>query len=100
AHVGRPSHGPERIAFPLRVGAVDFGSLVLSGDAFDGEQVETVAALAAQVAVALENARLHGIVERQALLDGLTGLANRRSVDEKLRAEVARARRFGDKVCL
>jgi diguanylate cyclase (GGDEF)-like protein len=100
ARVGHPERGAERVAFPLRAGETDFGSLVLTGDAFDTEQIETLAALASQVTVALENARLHGIVQRQALLDGLTGLANRRSVDAKLRAEVARARRFGDKVCL
>ncbi|MBA3475860.1 MAG: diguanylate cyclase [Actinobacteria bacterium] len=29
-----------------------------------------------------ENARLHQIVERQALVDGLTGLANRRQADD------------------
>jgi len=46
--------------------------------------------------VALENARLHRIVERQALVDSLTGLANRRSFEETLRAEVARASRYGD----
>jgi diguanylate cyclase (GGDEF)-like protein len=100
ARVGRPDRGVQRIAFPLRAGENDFGSLVLTGEGFDEEQIETVAALAAQATVGLENARLHGIVERQALLDGLTGLANRRSADEKLRTEVARARRFDDTVCL
>jgi diguanylate cyclase (GGDEF)-like protein len=100
ARVGRPEAAGERIVFPLRTGDVDFGSLVLVGEAFDGEAVETAASLAAQVTIALQNARLHAIVERQALLDGLTGLANRRSVEEKLRAEAARARRFDDKVCL
>jgi diguanylate cyclase (GGDEF)-like protein len=100
ARVGHPEQGAERIVFPLRAGDVDFGSLVLTGDGFDGDASETAAALAAQVTIALQNARLHAIVERQALLDGLTGLANRRSVEEKLRAEAARARRFDDKVCL
>lgn len=92
AHVGRPEDGPERLELPLR----DFGILVLKGDAFGNDQVETVGALAAQATIALENARLHRIVERQALLDGLTGLANRRSVEDTLRGEIARARRFGD----
>jgi diguanylate cyclase (GGDEF)-like protein len=100
ARVGHPEQGADRVSFPLRTGETDFGLLVLTGDAFSSAHVETIAGLAAQVTVALENARLHGIVERQALLDGLTGLANRRSVDTQLRAEVARARRFGDKVCL
>jgi len=50
--------------------------------------------------VALDNERLHRIVERQALLDGLTGLANRRHGEEVLAAEVARAERFGGPVAL
>jgi diguanylate cyclase (GGDEF)-like protein len=45
--------------------------------------------------VALDNAKLHRIVERQALVDGLTGLANRRQCEEALRTEVSRSRRFG-----
>lgn len=100
ARAGNPDDAGERIAFPLRVGASDFGSLVLSADSFDADQVETAASLAAQVVVALENARLHRIVERQALVDSLTGLANRRSVEDTLRSELARAARFGDSVCV
>jgi diguanylate cyclase (GGDEF)-like protein len=98
ARVGDPNAAGERIAFPLRVGSSDFGSLVLSCESFDADQVETAASLAAQVVVALENARLHRIVERQALVDSLTGLANRRSFEATLRAELARAARFGDSV--
>lgn len=100
ARAGNPEMGGERIAFPLRVGASDFGSLVLASESFDADQVEAAASLAAQVVVALENARLHRIVERQALVDSLTGLANRRSFEETLRAELARAVRFGDSVCV
>lgn len=96
ARAGDPDAGAERIALPLRVGASDFGMLVLSGESFDAGQVETATSLAAQVVVALENARLHRIVERQALADSLTGLANRRSLEETLRAEVARSVRFTD----
>jgi diguanylate cyclase (GGDEF)-like protein len=100
ARAGDPEGGAERIAFPLRVGSSDFGSLVLSSDSFDAEQVEAAASLAAQVVVALENVRLHRLVERQAMVDSLTGLANRRSLEETLRAELARAARFGDTVCV
>jgi diguanylate cyclase (GGDEF)-like protein len=50
--------------------------------------------------IALENARLHQMVERQALVDGLTGLANRRSSDEMLHAELTRAERFGGDLTL
>jgi diguanylate cyclase (GGDEF)-like protein len=98
ARAGDPDAGAERIAFPLRVGSADFGSLVLSSDTFDADQVEAAASLAAQVVVALDNARLHHLVERQAMVDSLTGLANRRSLEETLRGELARAARFGDSV--
>src|SRR5207248_7443428 len=76
----------------------DFGSLVIASENFEADQVETVASLAAQVVVALENARLHRMVERQAMVDSLTGLANRRSLEESLRSELARAARFTDSV--
>ena len=58
----------------------------------------TAASLAGQAVVALENARLHRIVERQALVDGLTGLANRRQADEALAGELARVDRLGGPV--
>ena len=95
ARTGDPDAQGERIAFPLRAGSSDFGSLVLIASSFDAEQVETAASLAAHAVVALDNARLHRIVERQALVDSLTGLANRRSLEQTLRSELARASRFG-----
>jgi diguanylate cyclase (GGDEF)-like protein len=90
----------ETIAFPLRAGESDFGSLVLAADSFNVDQLQTANFLATQAVVAFENARLHAIVERQARLDGLTGLANRRSIEETLRSELARATRFGGGGCL
>jgi diguanylate cyclase (GGDEF)-like protein len=50
--------------------------------------------------IALENARLHRIVEQQARVDVLTGLANRRACEDALRAEVHRAERFGGEVAV
>jgi diguanylate cyclase (GGDEF)-like protein len=100
ARAGDPNAGSERLAFPLRIGSSDFGSLVLTSDTFEADHVETAASLAAQVVVALENARLHRMVERQAMVDSLTGLANRRSLEESLRSELARATRFTDTVCV
>ncbi len=94
------SSGTEEVAFPLRVGASDFGSLVIRGTGFDADQVEAARALVAHAAVALENARLHRLVEEQAHVDALTGLANRRSLEETLTSELARARRLDGEVCL
>ena len=94
------STGPEEVTFPLRHGASDFGSLVIRGSALDADQVETARALVAHAAVALENARLHRLVEQQALVDALTGLANRRSLEDTLTSELARARRLDGELCL
>ena len=97
---GDPEARGERIAFPLRAGSLRLRLARDHGGSFEAEQVETAASLAAQAVVALENARLHRIVERQAMVDSLTGLANRRSLEETLRAELARAARFHDSVCV
>ena len=50
--------------------------------------------LAAQAGIALENARLHERVQRQATTDELTGLVNRRRFLEALETELERARLF------
>jgi len=96
------SRGPrhELLELPLSAGRSSFGTLTLYGDHFDEDERITAATLAAHAVVALDNERLHRIVERQALLDGLTGLANRRHGEEVLAAEVARAERFGGPVAL
>lgn len=98
---GDPQAGTQRFALPLTAGDETFGTLSLSGgDGFSIQDVETAAMLIGHAVVALENARLHEIVERQALVDGLTGLGNRRQAEERLHTEVARAARTGDAVAL
>jgi diguanylate cyclase (GGDEF)-like protein len=100
ARAGDPEAGTQRIRLPLVAGKESFGLLVLSGKQFDDDQREVAAMLAGQAVVALENARLHRAVERQASLDGLTGLANRRSASDALHAELSRAGRFGSDLSL
>jgi diguanylate cyclase (GGDEF)-like protein len=92
---GNPDEGSDRIEVPLQAGDVSFGSLMLFGDDFAEEDRMNAVSLASHAVVALDNARLHRIVERQALVDGLTGLANRRQCEEALAAELARVERFG-----
>ena len=88
-------HAPgDRLEHPLTVTGERLGRLVLIGS-FDAEDRMTAASLAAHAAVALENARLHAIVERQALVDGLTGIANRRGCEDALVHEIARSDRMG-----
>ena len=97
---GRPDEGTDKIEVPLTAGDTDFGSLLLFGDDFDNEDRMTAVSLASHAVVALDNARLHRIVERQALVDGLTGLANRRQCEETLASELARVERFGGALAL
>ena len=98
--IGDVVTGTQRLEFELTAGRRSFGRLLLFGSDFDTEERMTAASLAGQAVVALENARLHRIVERQALVDGLTGLANRRQADETLVSELARAERLGGPVGL
>lgn len=92
--------GRERLDFELTAGRRSFGRLVLYGDEFDVEERMTATTLAGQAVVALENARLHRVAERHALVDSLTGLANRRQADEALAGELTRAERLGGPVGL
>jgi diguanylate cyclase (GGDEF)-like protein len=62
---------------------------------FRDEDGETLQALAAQGAIAIDNARMHRLITKQASTDGLTGLANRREFQDQLRREIERAQRFG-----
>jgi diguanylate cyclase (GGDEF)-like protein len=97
---GRPGEGNEKIEVPLIAGETNFGSLLLFASEFEDEDRMTAVSLASQAVVALDNARLHRIVERQALVDGLTGLANRRQCEEALASELARLERFGGSLAL
>ena len=89
------------IAHPLRgadgrdevVGVVSIGR---TGRAFTPSDRELFTYLAGQAARSMENVELHETATRDSLTDELTGLANRRALDEVLTSEVERARRFGN----
>jgi diguanylate cyclase (GGDEF)-like protein len=68
--------------------------------AFSREEEELLDYLAGQAAVSIENASLHETVERQAVTDELTGLANARAFHSILEREIERARRFENPVGL
>jgi diguanylate cyclase (GGDEF)-like protein len=97
---GDPDAGEEQLRFDLMAGRTTFGTLTIAGLSFDDEQRLAASSLASHAAIALENARLRRIVERQALVDGLTGIANRRQCEEALTAEIARAERLGSTLTL
>jgi diguanylate cyclase (GGDEF)-like protein len=75
-----------------------FGKLYLTdktnGGAFTEDDEALVLALSRDAALAIEKARLLEKVEALASTDALTGLGNRRVLDDRLRSEVDRARRY------
>ncbi len=69
-------------------------------EAFAAEEVELLAAVADQAAMAIQNARLHAETVNLSITDALTGLSNRRHLFRELEQEVARAARFRTQVAL
>ncbi|MBA2568279.1 MAG: diguanylate cyclase [Actinobacteria bacterium] len=97
---GEPTAGAVHLELPLKAGRESFGTLILSSDEFTTDDRETANWLVGHGVIALENARLHRTVQRQALVDGLTGLANRRLCEAALQKEISRADRFSEPVTL
>ena len=76
---------------PEYLGAI---SIARHGGPFTREEEELLEYLAGQAVVSIENASLHETVERQAVTDELTGLANVRAFTSVLDRELERSRRF------
>ena len=102
AQAGRPKKGGEPLTIELSGDNGDDAVLLLwpKRDGFTDEDRELAHWLGSQASIALENVRLHRIVERQASTDGLTELSNRRQFEEVLDVEIQRAERFGGSLAL
>jgi len=102
-----PSADPHEVAYlasiqqrsmviiPLIAAGTTIGTLELTSDrhgAFGPRDVEMATMLAAEAAMALENARLYDAIRHQALHDGLTGLANRALFRERVVRALDRSR--------
>jgi diguanylate cyclase (GGDEF)-like protein len=86
------------IGIPLKVGDTVVGVMNLSRSTlggFSASELRLLGLLSDQAAVAISNASLHLMISRQAYSDTLTGLPNRRALDERLEEEVLSARRNG-----
>lgn len=84
------------IGIPLKVGANVVGVMNLSRSTlggFSSSELRLLSLLSDQAAVAISNASLHQMISRQAYSDTLTGLPNRRALDERLEEEVLSARK-------
>jgi diguanylate cyclase (GGDEF)-like protein len=66
-----------------------------SGKAFTQSERELFHYLAGQAARSMESVDQHETATRESLTDELTGLSNRRALDDALASEVERAKRFG-----
>lgn len=102
ARAGMPGAGGEPLEIPLGVDEDGGATLVLDpeGGRFSEEERQLARWLGSQAAVALQNARLHRQVERQAITDGLTELPNRRQLEHVLETELGRVERFGGSLSL
>jgi diguanylate cyclase (GGDEF)-like protein len=86
------------IGIPLKIGADVVGVMNLARSKvgpFPPGALRLLQVLADQAAIAIYNARLHEMVSKQAYSDALTGLPNRRALDERLEQEIRRAQRTG-----
>lgn len=84
------------IGIPLKfgdevVGVMNMARVTVGG--FLPSELRLLDLLSDQAAIAISNANLHQIISRQAYSDTLTGLPNRRALDERLEAEIQSARR-------
>ena len=86
------------IGVPLKFNKVIVGVMNLSRSIIGGftrAELRLIGLLADQAAVAISNASLHKQVSEQANTDSVTGLPNRRALDERLQEDIRYARRMG-----
>ncbi len=83
---------------PLIAKSRAIGSLIVASrhpNAYSQRHIMLLEQLASQVAMPIQNSRLFAEVEEKARIDELTGLLNRRSLDEVIASEINRHSRYG-----
>jgi diguanylate cyclase (GGDEF)-like protein/putative nucleotidyltransferase with HDIG domain len=92
-------HGLRSTAYlPLVAKGKIIGSFILvskTPHAFSQRHIRLLEQLASQIAMPLENSQLYARAEKKARIDELTGLFNRRSLDEMIDSEISRHSRYG-----
>ncbi|UCD19213.1 MAG: diguanylate cyclase [candidate division WOR-3 bacterium] len=94
--VGIPDTRSE-VCFPLLtsdrlIGVLDVESSEVNG--FSQDAIRLLSSLSAQIAIAIDNARLYEETKKLSLTDPLTSLSNRRSFELFVEAEIRRAERY------
>ncbi len=74
------------------IGVLDAESSEVNG--FSQDVIRLLSSLSAQIAIAIDNARLYEETKRLSLTDPLTALSNRRSFELFVEAEIRRAERY------
>ncbi len=85
------------VCFPLLTGDRLIGVLDVESsekDGFSQDAILLLSSLSAQIAIAIDNARLYAETKKLSLTDALTGLSNRRSYELFADAEIRRAERY------
>ncbi len=72
----------------------------LEGDSFSSDDIALVELLSQLVGASIGNIKLFEKIQRQAITDGLTGLANHKTFYETLEKELWRTRRYGGQISL
>ncbi|OGN96854.1 MAG: hypothetical protein A2Y89_01425 [Chloroflexi bacterium RBG_13_51_18] len=92
-------HGLRSTAYiPLISKGKIIGSFILASktpNAFSRRHVKLLEQLASQIAMPLENTQLYAMAKKKAGVDELTGLYNRRSLEEVIDSEISRHSRYG-----
>ena len=90
------------LSYPIVIGARKIGVLNMTdkvdGSAYNEYDLELLNAVTPQLAVALDRVKLErkaGKYEQLSITDALTGLLNRRYLEERLAEEIKRSRRYG-----
>ena len=86
------------VGIPLKVGGTVLGVMSISREKtgeFSEANLRLLELLAEQAAIAISNARLHAQVSLEAKRDTMTGLPNRRALDQRLEDEISLSYRTG-----
>ncbi len=86
------------VYLPLIAKGRAIGSLIITSkkpNAYSQRHIKLLEQLTSQIAMPLENTLLYAKAEKKARVDELTGLLNRRSLDEMIDNEISRHSRYG-----
>jgi len=86
------------VVLPLLVNGKAIGTLCIASchpNAYGQHEVQLLSQLASRIAAPIENARLYAEAEQRARIDQLTGLWNRRHLEERIQVEIGHHSRYG-----